>query len=80
MSFNPETEHSQLAPALDLYQYQLKGVSCEWAAAVGPLLCESIVWSPFFAVLPRIKFGAYPQMPYEAVSEEVFREYVRNKV
>ena len=31
------------------------------------------------AVLPRVKFGAYPQMPYEAVTEEVFREYVRMK-
>ena len=39
VSFNPETEHAQIAPALDLYQYQLKGVSSEWAVAVGPLLC-----------------------------------------
>lgn len=30
----------------------------------------------FMAVLPRIEFGAYPQMPYEAVSEDVFKEHV----
>lgn len=54
VSFDPQKEGAQLSPALDLYQYQLKGVS----------------------LLPRVEFGAYAQMPYEAVSEEVFREHV----
>ena len=54
MSFDPETERDQLSPALNLYQYQLKGVS----------------------FLPRIKLGAYPQMPYEAVSEAVYKEHM----
>ena len=54
VTFDPEVDHEQLAPALELYQYQLKGVS----------------------LLPRVKFGAFPQMPYEAVSEAVFKEHV----
>lgn len=52
ITFDPETEGSQIAHALDYFQYQLKGVS----------------------FLPRLPHGAYPQMPYEAISEERYWE------
>lgn len=52
VTFDPTTEAHQIAPALDIYQYQLKGVS----------------------FLPRVDAGAYPQMPYEAISEARYRE------
>lgn len=54
VTFDPETEGPQLARALDIYQYQLKGVSC----------------------LPRAPTSAYPQIPYEAISEEQYRALV----
>lgn len=41
VTFDPDTEREQLKPALELFQYQLKGVS----------------------FLPRMKSGAYKQMP-----------------
>jgi ribonucleoside-triphosphate reductase (thioredoxin) len=54
VSFDPDTETAQLSHALDIYQYQLKGVT----------------------MLPRTKLGAYPQMPYEAITEVQYRDYV----
>ena len=55
VTFDPEVEGPQLKHALELYQYQLKGIS----------------------FLPRLTMGAYPQMPYEAISEEVYKEAMR---
>jgi ribonucleotide reductase alpha subunit len=52
VTFDPETEGQHLAPALDLFQYQLKGIS----------------------FLPRLEQGAYPQMPYEAISATRYTE------
>ena len=52
VTFDPETEGDQIAPALDYFQYQLKGIS----------------------FLPRLDYGAYPQMPYEAVDKETYEE------
>jgi adenosylcobalamin-dependent ribonucleoside-triphosphate reductase len=54
VTFDPVTEGSHIAHALEFYQYQLKAVS----------------------FLPRLKAGAYPQMPYEAISEARYRELV----
>ena len=54
VTFDPATEGAQLAHALDVYQYQLKGIS----------------------FLPKTEVGAYAQMPYEEVTEEVYRERV----
>ena len=50
ITFNPETEGSHIASALDYFQYQLKGVS----------------------FLPKCDYGAYPQMPYEEITETVY--------
>ncbi len=50
ITFDPEKEGSQIAAALDYFQYQLKGIS----------------------FLPRISYGAYPQMPYEEISEDQY--------
>lgn len=50
VTFNPETEGSQIASALDYFQYQLKGIS----------------------FLPKCEYGAFPQMPYEEISEETY--------
>jgi len=50
VTFDPLTEAKSLAPALDMFQYQLKGIS----------------------FLPRLKAGAYAQMPYEEIEEETF--------
>ena len=52
VTFDPEAEGSQIASALDVFQYQLKGIS----------------------FLPRLDYGAYPQMPYEAIDEETYKE------
>lgn len=57
ITFQPETEGSQLGHALNYYQYQLKGVS----------------------FLPRHDYGAYPQMPYEAIDEETY-EAMRSRL
>jgi len=54
VTFDKEKEGSQLVQALDMFQFQLKGVS----------------------FLPRLEQGAFPQMPYEAISEE---EYLKRK-
>lgn len=51
ISFNPDTEADQIEHALNLYQYQLKGIS----------------------FLPRLKKGAYKQMPYEAIDEATYK-------
>jgi adenosylcobalamin-dependent ribonucleoside-triphosphate reductase len=56
VTFDPETEGDQIAPALDYFQYQLKGISS----------------------LPRLDYGAYPQMPYEAVDKETYEELLSN--
>ena len=50
VTFDPEEEGPQIAAALDIYQYQLKGIS----------------------FLPRLDYGAYPQMPYEAIDKESY--------
>lgn len=55
ISFNPETEGDQLEHALDVFQYQLKGIS----------------------FLPRHDEKAYPQMPYEAITEEIYKEMAK---
>jgi ribonucleotide reductase alpha subunit len=57
ITFNPETEGSHIASALDYFQYQLKGIS----------------------FLPKISYGAFPQMPYEEITEERFNE-INNKL
>ena len=54
VTFNPETEKEQIAPALNYYQYHLKGIS----------------------LLPRHDWGAYPQMPYEAIDEKTYESEV----
>ena len=50
VTFIPETEGSQIAHALDIYQYQLKGIS----------------------FLPKLDYGAYPQMPYEEIDADTY--------
>ena len=50
VTFSPETEGKQIANALDIYQYQLKGIS----------------------FLPKLDYGAYPQMPYEEIDVETY--------
>jgi len=52
VTFDPETEGSQIASALDIFQYQLKGIS----------------------FLPKLDFGAYPQMPYESIDAETYHD------
>tara|TARA_A100001234_G_C12296796_1_gene247603 strand:- start:5 stop:511 length:507 start_codon:yes stop_codon:yes gene_type:complete len=52
VTFDPESEGGQIASALDVFQYQLKGIS----------------------FLPRLDYGAYPQMPYEAIDEETYNK------
>lgn len=52
VTFDPTKEADQIAPALNYYQYQLKGIS----------------------LLPRVDYGAYPQMPYEAIDRETFEQ------
>jgi len=51
VTFDPATEGPQLEPALDYFQYQLKGIS----------------------FLPKLDYGAYPQMPYEAINEAEYQ-------
>jgi hypothetical protein len=50
VTFDPVSEGNQIANALDVFQYQLKGIS----------------------FLPRLDYGAYPQMPYEAIDKESY--------
>jgi hypothetical protein len=52
VTFDPETEGTQIASALDIFQYQLKGIS----------------------FLPKLDFGAYPQMPYESIDAETYHD------
>ena len=54
ITFN-EHEREQIAPALNYFQYQLKGVS----------------------FLPRLEKTAYPQMPYEAISEKKYKKLLK---
>jgi len=49
VTFQPE-EASQIKPALEYFQYQLKGIS----------------------FLPKTDKGAYPQMPYEEITQQEF--------
>jgi hypothetical protein len=56
VTFNPETEGSQIAHALDVFQYQLKGIS----------------------FLPKLDFGAYPQMPYESIDAQTYATMKKN--
>ena len=55
VTFDPETEANEIAPALNYFQYHLKGIS----------------------LLPRHDFGAYPQMPYEAIEEKEYNKQVK---
>ena len=54
VTFDPKTEADQIAPALNYYQYHLKGIS----------------------LLPRHDYGAYKQMPYESITEDVYKQNV----
>ena len=54
VTFDPATEGPQVAKALEMYQFQLKGVS----------------------LLPRAPTEAYPQLPYEAISEAEYKAAV----
>jgi hypothetical protein len=60
VTFDPATEGHQLAPALDLFQYQLKGVSF-LPRPKQQRGGEQRQQQP------------YPQMPYEAISEAQYR-------
>ena len=55
VTFDPETEGPHIAPMLQYFQYQLKGVS----------------------LFPKQDYGKFPQLPYEAISEEEYNERVR---
>ena len=55
VTFNPETEANEIAPALNYFQYHLKGIS----------------------LLPRHDYGAYQQMPYEAIDEKTYNKEVK---
>jgi len=55
VTFNPETEGKDIKHALELYQYQLKGIS----------------------FLPSLSEGAYPQMPYEAITEKEYKKMIK---
>jgi len=55
VTFDPETEANEIAPALNYFQYHLKGIS----------------------LLPRHDYGAYPQMPYEAIDEKEYNRQVK---
>ena len=55
VTFDPEKEAMDLKHALDMYQYQLKGVS----------------------FLPKLKTGAYEQMPYEEISEDQYAQAMK---
>jgi adenosylcobalamin-dependent ribonucleoside-triphosphate reductase len=50
VTFDPEAEADEIAPALNYFQYHLKGIS----------------------LLPRHDYGAYKQMPYEAIDEKTY--------
>ena len=50
VTFDPETESSQISDVLNYFQYHLKGIS----------------------LLPRHDYGAYKQMPYEAIDEKTY--------
>lgn len=52
VTFRPETEGSQVAHALEYFQYHLKGIS----------------------FLPKCDYGAFPQMPYEEITEDAFHK------
>ena len=55
VTFDPETEANEIAPALNYFQYHLKGIS----------------------LLPRHDYGAYQQMPYEAINEKTYNKEVK---
>ena len=55
VTFDPKKESAQIEPALNYYQYHLKGIS----------------------LLPRHDYGAYPQMPYEAIEEKEYNKQVK---
>ena len=57
ITFQPE-EAKYIKDALEIYQYQLKGIS----------------------FLPITERGAYPQMPYEAITEEKYNELIKDLV
>ena len=55
VTFDPKTEANEIAPALNYFQYHLKGIS----------------------LLPRHDYGAYKQMPYEAIDEKEYNKQVK---
>jgi hypothetical protein len=63
VTFDPTSEGPQLAPALDLFQYQLKGVS---------FLPRQKQPNPATAIA-----SPYPQMPYESISQERYEALMR---
>lgn len=64
VSFDPASEGSQLAHALDLFQYQLKGITF--------LPRQKQQQQNFSSDLATQT--PYPQMPYEAISEARYKE------
>ena len=50
-----KTEADEIAPALNYFQYHLKGIS----------------------LLPRHDYGAYKQMPYEAIDEKTYNSQIK---
>lgn len=59
VTFDPETEGLQLQNALNLYQYQLKGISFLPRKRSGAIPVTETV---------------YPQMPYEMITEERYHQ------
>ena len=55
VTFDPKTEADEIAPALNYFQYHLKGIS----------------------LLPRHDYGAYKQMPYEAIDEKTYNSQIK---
>jgi ribonucleoside-triphosphate reductase (thioredoxin) len=64
VTFDPETEGPQLQNALNLYQYQLKGIS---------FLPRKRSSSQEEASSTSTPQTVYPQMPYEMITEERYQ-------
>jgi ribonucleoside-triphosphate reductase (thioredoxin) len=77
VTFDPEKEGPQLSHALDWVRAGL--------GKAGPVMCwpdrsRCVRLLQFqyelkgISFLPRMEMGAYPQMPYEEISEEQYRQ------
>ena len=75
VTFDPDTEGPYLKNALDVFQYQLK-VCVKWMGVCRPLWYTRfpMPMTQGVSFLPRAEVGAYPQMPYEAVTEAVYHD------